>query len=256
MINSRFLNWSKDLVPALVVLVLSLAGAFIYGDFAPFTKWPADAWIVVFRFLKFAIILCLPLFVLPKVYLFILSKFSHHLVQLNAAREKKLKPFVHWLSRPLQGIGIGLVFSTKLLTVLQLISGPVDSSIFLIAEGPYPFGRLVVVSLVTAGVSFFLSALWAFDDTGVRYYLKKDQEIKMIGKFVGTVVPFTFSIYGMLNLMANYSTYEALQLVIKIALVLYPPMTVFVVFHFYFVTKKIGLFANNKLNKVSIHCGL
>jgi hypothetical protein len=243
----------KDMAPALAVLLLSLAGAFFYGDFAPLTKWKADAWMVPFRFIRITVILCLPILILPKVYFFILRKMASSFIQLEIKQDQKIKPFKHWLFRPIQGIGIGFVFSTKLIAVLQLISGPVDGSSILIAESHYQFGWLAAVTLITAGVSILLSTLWTFDDIGIRYYNKKDQELKMIGKYAGTVVPFVFGIYGILTLIANYPAGEAFLLVFKIAVVLYPPMLVFAVLHTYFVSNRTGLFLNNKLKKCRLY---
>jgi hypothetical protein len=243
------LNWLKDMAPALAVLLLSLAGAFFYGDFAPLTKWKSDAWMVPFRFVRFAVILCLPILIVTKIYFFIIRKMAASLIQLDVKQDKKIKPFKHWLFRPMQGIGISLVFSIKLIAVLQLISGPSDGSSILIAESHYQFGRLAAVTLITAGVSILLSILWTFDDIGIRYYNKKDQELKMIGKYAGTVVPFVFGIYGILTLIANYPAGEAYLLVFKIAVVLYPPMLVFAVLHAYFVSNRTEMLLNNKLKK-------
>lgn len=253
MVKSRVLNWTKDMAPALTVLVLSLAGAAFYGDFAPLTKWQSDVWMTLFRFLRFSIILFLPVLILPKVYNFIILKFKKFLIRVEQKDELKLMPFKHWIFRPMQGIGICLVFGTKLIAVLQLISGPSDGSSILIAESHYQFGRLAVVTLMTTCVSLILSVLWTFDDNGIRYYNKKDQELKMIGKYAGTVVPFVFGIYGILNLIVNYPTGEAVLLVFKIAVVLYPSMTVFTVLHAYFISNKTELFQNNNLKKGEIH---
>jgi hypothetical protein len=54
--------------------------------------------------------------------------------------------------------------------------------------GQIQLERLLVISGVTVCISLFLSFLWTLDDTGISYANRKDQEIKMIGKFVGTLM--------------------------------------------------------------------
>ena len=253
MIKKVALNWAKDLAPALIILFISSISAIYYGDFAPLTKWHVAAWMVPLRFVRFAGILCIPLFILPKLYCFIVRKMSGSLIRLDQKEDVIVSPFTHWFFRPMQGIGIGLIFSTKLIAVLQLISGPVDASSILVSEGHFQFARLITVTLITIAVSLLLSTLWTFDDIGIRYFNKKDQELKMIGKYAGTILPFVFGIYGILNLLANYPAAEAFFLVFKITVVLYPPMVVFTVLHAYFIKQRAELLRNNNLKKAGIY---
>ena len=96
-----------------------------------------------------------------------------------------------------------------MIAVLQLISAPADGSTLLISEDLFQFGRLITVTLITIVVSLLLSMLWTFDDVGgIRYFNKDNQELKMIGKYAGTVLPFIFGMYGIFNLLANYPTGE------------------------------------------------
>ena len=75
----------------------------------------------------------------------------------------------------------------------------------------------------------------------------------MIGKYAGTVFPFIFGMYGILNLLANYPTGEAFLLILKIAVVLYPPLAVFTIIHAYFVRKRTGLFLDYNLKKGKVY---
>ena len=111
------------------------------------------------------------------------------LLQVERKRELKIEPIKHWLFRPFQGIGIGLLFGTKLLGILQLVAGPSVGSSLLIPEGHFQLGRLLLITLITVFVSLLLSTLWTLDDMGIRYFNRRDQELKMIGKYVGTVMP-------------------------------------------------------------------
>jgi hypothetical protein len=220
----------------------------------PFTSWLA-ACQAPLRFLRFTSLLCIPLLALPKIYGFITEKRSATLLQVEPRRRFQVEPVKHWLFRPFQGIGIGLLFGTKLLGILQLVAGPAVGSSLLIPEGHFQFGRLLLITLITVFVSLLLSTIWTLDDTGIRYFNRKDQELKMIGKYVGTVMPVIFGFYGIINLLGNYSASEALLFVFKIAIVLYPPLAVFAVLHTYFIRSKIALFSKSYLRKGSIRQG-
>jgi len=246
-------NWVYNLVPALIVLLFSVIYAILYGDFAPLTKWHVTAWMVPFRFARFTFVLCMPLVVLPIIYRFIVRTTVNSLIRIDQKIKLTIDPYKHWFFRPLQGIGIGLVFGTKLIAILQLISGPVAGNSLLVSESIFQIGRLLAVTTIAVVVSLLLSTLWTFDDVGIRYFNKKDQELKMIGKYVGTIVPFIFGMYGILSLLASYSAGESSLLVFKIAVVLYPPLSVFTICHAYFVKKKIGLFLDNNLRKGGVY---
>ena len=144
----------------------------------------------------------------------------------------------HWIFRPLQGIGIGLLFETKLLAVLQVITGVTARPFLFFPPGQIQLERLLVISGVTVFISLFLSFLWTLDDMGIRYVNRKDQEIKMIGKFVGTLMPILFGFYGVFSLLASYPKGQAAINLLKIIVILYPPFAVFSIFHSYFVKSK------------------
>jgi hypothetical protein len=238
------LNWPKDMAPALAVLLVTFMFSFLYGDSAVLTSWQA-ACKAPLRFLRFALVLSLPLYALPGVYRFIIQKKASFLLQIEEEGELRILPAKHWIFRPFQGIGIGLLFGTKLLAILQLIAGPTVGTSLLIPEGHFQFARLLTITLITVFVSLLLSTLWTLDDLGIRFFNRKDQELKMIGKYAGTLMPAIFGFYGILNLLANYPTVEALLFVCKIAVVLYPPLAIFAVLHTYFVRSRTKLFSKN-----------
>jgi hypothetical protein len=242
---------SKDMVPALAVLLLTIVFSAAHN---PFTSWLA-ACKAPLRFLRFAFLLCVPLFALPKIYGFVTRKKSATLLQVKHKGELKVGPVKHWVFRPFQGIGIGLLFGTKLLGILQLVAGPAVGSSLLIPEGHFQPARLLLITLITVLVSLLLSTLWTLDDMGVRYFNPRDQELKMIGKYVGTVMPVIFGFYGIINLLGNYSTGEASLFAFKIAAVLYPPLVVFAVLHTYFIRSRSGAFSKSYLRKGSIREG-
>lgn len=246
--TKRVLTWSKDMSPALALLFVTLIFSFVHGDFELLTSWQA-ACKAPLRFLRFAVLLCLPLYALPRVYGFIVQRKAAAFLQIEQAEGIEIRPVKHWIFRPFQGIGIGLLFGTKLLTILQIIAGPGVGSSLLIPEGHFQFGRLLMITAITVFVSLLLSTLWTLDDVGMRYFNRRDQELKMVGKYAGTVMPVFFGFYGTLNLLANYPTAEAFLFVCKIAIILYPPLAVFAVVHTYFLRSKAELFSKAGLIK-------
>ena len=62
--------------------------------------------------------------------------------------------------------------------------------------------------------------------------------MKMIGKFVGTLMPILFGFYGVFSLLASYPKGQAAINLLKIIVILYPPFAVFSIFHSHFVKSK------------------
>jgi hypothetical protein len=236
------------------VLFATVLFSFFYGDVAPSPGWQ-NAYKAPLRFLRFAFLLCVPLLALPRIYRFFTRRKSAILLQVEQKRKLKIEPIRHWVFRPFQGIGIGLLFGTKLLGILQLVAGSSVGSSLLIPEGHFQLGRLLLITLITVFVSVLLSLLWTLDDMGIRYFNRRDQELKMIGKYVGTVMPVIFGFYGIVNLMGNYSTAEAFLFAFKIAVVLYPPLAVFAVLHTYFIRSRIRVFSESHVRRGSIRPG-
>ena len=247
-------DWTKDVIPALAVLLPTVVFSAAQGQAIVLTNWLA-ACQAPFRFLRFAFLLCLPLFAVPKIYGFVTRKKSAVLLQVEQRRGFKVEPLKHWVFRPFQGIGIGFLFGTKLLSILQLVAGPAVGSSLLIPEGHFQLGRLFMITLITVFISLLLSTLWTLDDMGIRYFNRRDQELKMIGKYAGTVMPVIFGFYGIVNLLGSYSTPEALVFALKIAFVLYPPLVVFAVLHTYFIRNRMELFSKGYLRRGGIRQG-
>jgi hypothetical protein len=76
------------------------------------------------------------------------------------------------------------------------------------------------------------------DDLGIRYFNRKDYEIKMVGKYVGTLMPVVFGLYGVLSLFGKFSTVQALLYLFQVVVILYPPFAVFSVFHALFIQRR------------------
>ncbi len=101
---------------------------------------------------------------------------------------------------------------------------------------------MLVISGVTVVISILLSILWTLDDVGIRYVNRKNQEIRMIGKYVGTLMPILFGFYGILSLMTDYPPMQVFIYLLKIVIILYPPFMVFSLFHAHFVENRAAYF--------------
>jgi hypothetical protein len=112
-------------------------------------------------------------------------------------------------------------------------------------QGKFQPGRMLVITGITILVSLVLSTLWTFDDLGIRYFNRKDYEIKMIGKYVGTFMPIIFGLYGVFSLFDQYSKTQALNYLFQMIVILYPSFTVFSVFHGHLVQKRARNFSKS-----------
>jgi len=159
-------------------------------------------------------------------------------IKIEGKEDLEIHPIKHWLFRPFQGIGIVLLFAVKLLEALQIITGSTPTAPLFLPQGQFQPGRLLIVAGITVLVSLFLSTLWTMDDLGVRYFNRKDYEIKMVGKYVGTLMPIVFGLYGVFSLFGEFSKTQALVYLFQMVVILYPPFTVFSIFHAHFVRKR------------------
>jgi hypothetical protein len=107
----------------------------------------------------------------------------------------------------------------------------------------------MVVTGITVLISLLLSAIWTLDDMGIRYFNRKSHEIKMIGKYAGTLMPILFGFYGTFSIFSEFQKTEALLYLFQVAVVLYPPFAVFSVFHTHFLQKRGETLLHRLLNK-------
>jgi hypothetical protein len=228
---------SKEISPALTVLFFSILFSYFFDSLTPITGREVLLRTLI-RFIRFALFLCLPLYFLLPIYRFVVARMREKLLQTEKRREPCIQPIKHWIFRPLQGIGIGLLFETKLLAALQIITGVTAQPFLFFSRGQFELGRMLIISGITVVISLLLSTLWTLDDMGIRVVNRKDQEIKMIGKYVGTLMPILFGFYGIFSLIADYPDRQAFIFLFRIVMVLYPPFTVFAVMHFRFLRNR------------------
>jgi hypothetical protein len=223
----------KALAPAWAVLLATLVISTWVMEFAFSSGWEA-IWKTFFRFLRLSALLALPLFLLPRMCSFLEGFFNRgkrQLIQVREERDLSIHPLKNWILRPFQGIGLSMLISAKLLSFLEIYTGNRVTSDTVLPPGHFNFERFLGATAIAIIVSLLLSFLWALDDLGVRYYNRKTQEIRMIGKYIGVFLPIFFGFYGIISLFEDHSRLLAARYIFQMAVVLYPPFVVFNVLH-------------------------
>ncbi len=134
-----------------------------------------------------------------------------------------------------------MLIATKLIGVFQLYTGSRLPDSILLPAGRFIPGKFIATTAIFVGTSVLLSFLWTLDDLGIRHFNKKTGEVRMIGKYIGTLLPTIFGFYGLIGLYTDYSQVVALIYVTQIAVVLYPPFVIFTVFHNRYIGKQEGV---------------
>ena len=249
--SDKFRRWPKEIGHAVVILLITISLSILLGDFT-FLKGSEAIYKGLFRFFRIALLLCLPLYLLFPIFEGlgrVVQRENEAFLQVKEKQELEVHPVKHWLIRPFQGIGIGLLFGIKLLSVLQVMTGEAAVASLLIPKGEFQFGRFVIVSGITIFVSLLLSTLWTLDDMGIRYFNRKNHEVRMIGKYAGTLMPILFGFYGTFSLFSEFQRTEAFIYLFQIVVILYPPFAVFSVLHTHFLQKRGEPLLHRLLNK-------
>ena len=259
MLSKNLHRLSKEMGPTFLILIFTIIVSILLGQFT-FSRGWESLYRGLVRFFRTTLFLCFPLFLLPLIFGklgFVIQRRKEIFIQIKRKQALEIRPLKHWLSRPFQGIGIGLLFATKLLGVLQIVTGSTATFSLFLPQGQFQPGRLLVVTGITILVSLLLSTLWTMDDLGIRYFNRKDYEIKMVGKYVGTLMPTVFGLYGIFSLFGQFSKMQALIYLLQMVVILYPPFTVFAIGHAHFVRRNIEslskrLFPEKKENSFKI----
>ena len=244
------LRLAKEISPALIVLFFSILFSYFFDSLTPLKGWVIP--LRIFAFIRFALTLCLPLYALLPIFRFTVARMRDKLLQTENRQELRIHTMKHWIFRPFQGIGIGFLFETKLLAALQIITGVTEQPLLFFPRGQFQLGRILIISGIIVVISLLLSTLWTLDDMGIRYVNRKDQEIKMIGKYIGTLMPIIFGFYGIFSLIADYPMRQVFIFLFRTVLILYPPFTIFAVFHFLFLRNREERFSESVSLKKAI----
>jgi len=241
-------RWSKEAGVLLGILTLSIITSAFLGRFI-YLKGFDEIYNAFLRFLHVALLLCLPMYLLlPIVGKLGRSARKGIFIRMEDKQDLEIHPIKHWLYRPFQGIGIGLLFATKLLGVFQIITGSTPTASFFSPRGQFQPERFLIVTGTTVLVSLLLSVLWTLDDLGIRYFNRKDYEIKMVGNYVGMLMPILFGFYGIFSLFGAFPKIQALIYLSQIVVILYPPFAVFSIIHVHVVQSQ----AENLLKRLFI----
>jgi hypothetical protein len=223
----------REMSPALALLLTTVIISTFITEFT-FNFGLTGLWKTLLRFVRLSVLLTLPLLLLPSLCTFLQGLFNRgtrHLIQMQEDRDPAIHPLKNWVIRPFQGIGLAMLLATKLLSLLEIYSGSKISVDTILPQGAFNAGRFF--SLITIGVmvSLLLSFLWTLDDLGIRYYNKKTKEVRMIGKYVGLILPIFFGFYGIISLFQNNTQLIVAKYIAQMVVVLYPPFVIFNVLH-------------------------
>ncbi len=228
-----YLDLAVALSPAIIIFVGALVISFIVGTTTSLFLVQSKTRILV-RFLAITVVLLAPLPILPPLVTFIgktvtAEGFLGRLVKDRIGRGAQFSKYLLWIIRPLQGIGLSLIFSNQLLNLFRTY----PETSFLSA-----LVRPILFIVVSIPISILFSAIWALDDLGVKLYLRKTGEVRLVGGYFGTILPVISGVIGVYSLFQRSAPMDALVLVALVVMVLYPPYVVFAVIHHRFLSSR------------------
>lgn len=189
------------------------------------------------RFILVTLTLVAPIFILPNLLPRVANTAKNEgpfgqFVKGTLDSYQGLSRLNAWVLRPLQGIGLSILFAGRLLGFLEFL--PV---------------RLVLFIIGSALVSLLLSLVWALDDLGVKIYDRRTGEVYTVGSKVGIVLPLVTGAVGISSLFHLSSPLDALTELFEIIMVLYPPYVFFVIFHQEYIKRRIAFLSKRLLLK-------
>jgi hypothetical protein len=226
--------------PAIVVLVATFVVSFSAGTAEGLFLVQSNARTSV-RFLAITTILLVPLPILPPLIAFAGKRltgegFLGRLVKGEMRSSVQFHKSLLWIIRPLQGIGMSMLFSNQFLNLFRNFSEAsfLDAMI-----------RPILFMVVSVPISILFSVIWSLDDLGIKLYQKQTGEVRLVGSYVGTILPVIFGTIGIYSLFQRSSPTDALLFLVLMVMVLYPPYVLFAVIHDKFLgQRKVRLFEN------------
>jgi hypothetical protein len=120
---------------------------------------------------------------------------------------------------------------------LQISTSAALNTSAILPPGQFNPGRFLGITIIAVITSLLLSFIWTLDDLGIRYSNRKTGEVRMIGKYIGLLLPVIFGFYGIFSLFENHERLLAVQYIFQMIIVLYPPFVVMPVFHYLYIEK-------------------
>ncbi len=183
---------------------------------------------ILIRFVIVTLIFVVPVLILPNLLIFLVNMAKDEgplgqFVKATLSSYQELSKLDAWVFRPLQGIGLSMIFAERLEYILEFL--PV---------------RLVLFFMGSALVSLFLSVVWALDDLGIKIYNRRSGEVRMAGRSIGVILPLVGAVVGISGLFHLNSPLDALIDLLRIVMVLYPSYVFLIVFHQEFIKIRIA----------------
>ena len=226
----RFL---QEIWPSLAVLLVAACIASFVTEFT-FISGIKALWMVLFRFVRLTLVLSIPILLLPSMCSKMKGIFNtkhRRLMQIQEEAGLNLDRLQAWFLRPLQGIGLSMLIATKFVGVLQLYLGTPIPGRVIVPTGQFNLVRFLSANSILFLTSLFLLFLWTIDDLGIRQFNKKSGEVKMIGRYVGVLLPIIFGVYGLVALFGESARSLAIWYIVQMALVLYSPFVMLAIIH-------------------------
>lgn len=213
--------------PALFILILTVLISLMAGPSQGLFLSRTIRGIVV-RFVLVTLIFVAPVLILPNLLVFVVKMAENEgplgqFVRSALCPCQQLSKLDAWVFRPLQGIGLSMIFAERLEYLLEFL--PV---------------RLVLFFIGSALVSLFLSVVWALDDSGIKIYNRGTGEVRMAGRSIGVVLPLIAGVVGISSLFHLNSPLDALIDLFRIVIVLYPSYVLFIIFHQEFIKMRMA----------------
>jgi len=234
----------EEMGPALVILLATLIISTFLTEFT-FNFGLKAMWKTLFRFLRLSLLLTLPMFLLPGICSVLEGVFNRekrYLIQVQEDHDTGFHPLKNWIIRPFQGIGLSMLLATKLLAFLEIYTGSKITVDTVLPPGKFDPARLISSIAIGIVVSLLLSFLWTLDDLGVRHYNRKTREVRMIGKYIGLLLPIFFGFYGIISLFDNNTQILVAKYIAQMVVILYPPFVVFNVLHSRYLKRREEVF--------------
>jgi hypothetical protein len=221
--------------PAIIIFVATMIVSFYAGTAEGLFLIQSRIRTLV-RFVVITTILLLPLPILPRLITFVGKKLRDEgplgrLVKDEMGRSVQFSKYLLWVIRPLQGVGMSMIFSNQLLNLFRTY----PEASFLGA-----LIRPVLFIAISVPISILFSTIWTLDDLGIKLYQKKTREVRLVGSYFGTILPVVSGALGIYSLFQRSPPMDALIMVILIVIVLYPPYLMFAIIHHKFLGERKG----------------
>lgn len=220
--------WPAGLVLAATHFIAYLGWEFTHDP------GPAALGQVLWRSARLGAALALPLLLLPWLCGLagrLLNRPPRRLIRMQTPHDVAHTRLQTWLLRPLQGVGLAMLLLSRVLAAVRLYRGDLLHATDIPSPGQAdPWLHISGVAILACS-SLVLSLLWTLDDLGIRLHNQKTGEVRLLGRYLGLLLPLTVGIYGFFTIFDERSHILALDLIGLFAVVLYPPLVLLVWLH-------------------------